>query len=344
VKLGVAPIEEVERDFKRAFSVIDDGDRVVRNLIVRQYVSVLQYSGRPEDAHRYAAEALIGSIEVFGPQHPETARAWNTIGRSWYYVGDGRRAKIALGLSAGITRKTLGPFHPDLGYNMVFESGLAFVEGDLSTALKKSREATAIYEQVFGPGHEQTLSRSGDSATMLVMLGRYSAGDARKSAYYREADGLLSRIIRTSEHNGVATAFYRDKHAAVQLYFGRIEAAESNALAAVVEAERIFGVKSPVLATAQSSLLQVRVAQGHCGDAQRLRNLLSLELSNEDERDFNDFVLLDMLYDSDIACGDAASALESYSALRRLSERMRLQHVFDTLPGPDTLPSKRRQR
>jgi serine/threonine-protein kinase len=341
---GSEPIEVVKRDFERAFSLIGKEDHAIRNRIGRQYVTVLQYSGHPEDAHRYASEALITSLDVFGPNHPETGRAWNTIGLTWYYRGDVRRTRIALRLSAAIIRGSVGRFHPDLGQSMLFESGLDFLAGDLPAALAKSREATAIYEHVFGPGHQETLRRFGDNANMLIMLGRYSAGEQRKAAYYREADALLSRIIRESERKRQTTTFFRDKHAAVQLYFGQIEAAQKNALAAVAEAERVYGAKSQLLGTARASLLQVRVAQGRCEDAQRLLGVLSPELMQEEERDFNDFLLLDYIYDTQIACGDKASARISYAALRRLAERKGLQDILDTLPKPETPPGRWRQR
>lgn len=345
IQYGSVPIDVIERDFSRAFALIANGNRVVRNRISLEYVNVLLHSNRNEEAHRYAAEALIGNLDVFGPRHPETGRAWRTIGTSWYAIDELRRAKIALKQSADITRKSLGRLHPDLGIIMLFEGALAGETGDLSTALAKTREATAIYEHVYGHSHKKTMGRYANTADALKHSARYSLNDQRKSDYYREADVLLSMAIRESERIGANTSFLRDDHAAVQLYFARVQDAEKNAVAAVSEADRAYGPDSRMSINAKHALLQVRTAQGRCVEARRLyESLFPLLGIKDDKLTYDDFYALDLFLDMQIACGDAASARSTYAMLKRIAQRNGYMEIFRTIPAPDTSPSAWRPR
>jgi tetratricopeptide (TPR) repeat protein len=138
-------------------------------------------------AFEHYRRALDAHLELFGPEHPETARAYANIGSTLSRLGRADDAEPYLLRALEGFERTLGPEHPHVGVvlNNLGNNYARAVRYD--DAIPYLRRALALREKVLGPEHNRVASTQYNLGTALLHTGRY---DEARELLQQAANGL----------------------------------------------------------------------------------------------------------------------------------------------------------
>lgn len=310
--------EPAEKDLRRALVVLGERSPMTANTVRRYLANLLILTNRRDEALSQASDLLESNRVLFGETHPETGRAWVLVAKARYYENDSEGATTALDRAAEIFDRSLGQRHPDFADALVTRDSIAYERGEYERAISIAREAVDVLERAYGPNHEATLKRRADLAFLLLQNGRKQVGE-RQRALFREAKPLLSEILRTGERQGLPIAYARDEYADMLLYDHEIDAAERQALRAIVEMGALFGAQSDYLDAAWTSMLKIRTAQGRYDEATVICARLLSQAEAVGQPPHEHYQLLELQLDIEIARGDAARIRRAYRAVEQVA-------------------------
>jgi hypothetical protein len=142
-----------------------------------------------------------------------------------------------------------------------------------------------------------------------------------KATYYREAEAILSDIIRNGESRGLRVGYARTERVAPLLFLNRIEEAEKEARIGLDESFSKDGDNGEEYRNASISMMQVRIAQGRFDEAIAVLGPRKKHLSPIDEDPEGHYQLEELMLDIEIARGDPKRVRSQYVKLRKIAER-----------------------
>lgn len=333
-------LADADVDLRRALVVLGDRSPTIQSALRRYLVNVLILSGRNEEAGREAAAVLGANLRIFGASHPETGRAWISVGKASFYLRDSEASRDAVAQGMRILEQQIGAAHPDLAEAIVIRGGLAFEAGDLPAVLSNARLAVGILEGAYGPRHEATLKRRADLALILLRNAEH-ADSVQQEVFYREAEALLSDAIEQGHRQGLPMGYARDEYADVLLHFGRLSDAESQTHIAISEMSSLFGADSDYVLPAYMSLMKVSTAHGRYDETVAIGSRLLTKTESEDKSSYTRFLVLDLLLANEIARGDPARIRHAYGEAERLAQRHGFMRMLERRRGPGIAPGRR---
>lgn len=323
-----------EADLRRGLQVLGDRAPAVASTLRRHLASMLNLAGRPEEAEREASAALEANRRIFGPAHPETGRAWATLGKTLFSLGEPARSREAIDRAIAIMAPQIGDDHPDVAEALVVRGGIAFEEGRLADALADARHALAALERAYGRRHEATLKRRTDLASLLI----YGAGDGGHSdAAYREAATLLADALDTGVRQGLPMGYARDEYANALLHLGRVDEADLQARLGIAETKALFGADTGYAAINYMVLMEVDTRRRDHDAADDLGAWLLAQCEPEDKSSYTRLLILTALLENAVGRGDAGRIRSAYRDVERFARRHGFEQALDTIAVPAAL-------
>jgi eukaryotic-like serine/threonine-protein kinase len=334
--------DEGEQDLRDALALVDDNDLIALNETRVALSNRLANKGDVDEAHRLVAEVLISSIEVFGPTHAQTGQAWIYVAKSWYQSQvDMRRAKIGLAQSEKILSNQFGPAHPMLEDVFMTRSALSLENDELEDALKYARRVVDIRQRSYG-AYSSSLETQDNLATILIALARSKSGK-QQEAYYREADSVLSKIIRDGEKLELDMGYARANRVGPLLYFKHIDEAERQAKFELDRTNAQYGADNFNTDAAATDLMWVRVAQGRYDEAAALLVPVLEHLPPIEESPHRHYKFQCILLDIEIARGDPTRIRAQYLHVRKIAERYGIMDALNARHVPGISPTAKHQ-
>ncbi len=138
-----------------------------------------------------AKELALTAEQVYGPDHPLTARAHNSVAMAHDRLGHDRDALPEVERALAIDRKALGPRHADT-INVLRNLGILIGRVEPAKAEPIYREVLAARLDTLGPAHADTIQAAMGLATLLAQIPHHA--DARPAAVrlLRMCDGLAA--------------------------------------------------------------------------------------------------------------------------------------------------------
>ncbi|MFO0635901.1 MAG: serine/threonine-protein kinase [Nannocystaceae bacterium] len=191
-----ANVADAAGDFKTArrstLAALDVWDRLQlhgpqRTLAIANLGRVAFRSQDWDTALQEFERAHAAAIEVFGPQHPDVAKALSNIASVRHATGDFAGAQRDLERSLAIFEAALPADHPSINMTLANVSALAYRQGRYAEAISAAERAIASYRRTQGPGTIRVAPSLINEALALSALGRNEEALAR----YREAATLF---------------------------------------------------------------------------------------------------------------------------------------------------------
>jgi eukaryotic-like serine/threonine-protein kinase len=320
VNKSMGRFDDEGKDLRSALAASDERKLGIRNGVRQALAMHLARKGEKEESHRLAADALVSSMKVFGPSHAETGTAWLTIAKTWYVCkSDQRRTLIALKLSEAILAREFGPIHPQLEDVIGMRVELTRRNEDWEEGLRYARQGVEIAERFHGPHFERTLIRKNDLAIALIGVANIKA-EKEKAPYYREADSILTGIIREGERRGLDMSSEHADRVVPLLYLKRIDEADREAQIgldnAASQGEQGVGMGHAKLRMANVRIAQRRFDEASALIASRLKYLPPIEKSP-----FDHYNMQGMLLYVEIERGDTERIRAQYEKVREVADR-----------------------
>lgn len=337
--VSVGRENEGEDDLRNALALVEESDLIIRNEMRDALSKRLTNKGEADEAHRITAEILISSIQSYGSEHAHTGRAWMLHAKSWYSNKvDIRRAKIGLVKSEGILSKQFGPLHPMLEDIFMLHMAISLENDQLEDALKYGRRIVEIKKRSYG-AYSSSFEIQDNLATILIALARSKSGE-QQEAYYREADNILSDIIRNGEKLGLDMGYARANRVGPLLYFKRIDEAERQARFELDRTIAEYGSDNFNTDAAATDMMWVRVSQGRYDEAAELLLPVLAHLPAVHESPHRHYKFQCILLDIEIARGDPARIRAQYLKVRRIAERYGIMDALNArhVPGINPRP------
>ncbi|MBN8214949.1 MAG: serine/threonine protein kinase [Xanthomonadales bacterium] len=320
VNASMGRFEKEREDIQAALAMIDGQDMATRNSVQIVIAINLARKGKIEEAHRLTSEILVRTEKEYGPAHVETGLAWLAAAKTWYGVRDVRRTEIALDQSESILTAQLGPNARTIVDVMTLRAALSNSQGDLDDAMKYMRRAVEISEKSYGTHSNATFLKK-ESLAMLINKMASKQSGALKATYYREAEAILSDIIRNGESRGLRVGYARTERVAPLLFLNRIEEAEKEAQIGLDESFSKDGDNGEEYRNASINMMQVRIAQGRFDEAIAVLGPRERHLSSIDADPEGHYQLQELILDIEIARGDPERIRTQYIKLRKIAER-----------------------
>ena len=343
VNKSMGRFEDEGKDLRSALAVTDDRNPGIRNGVRQALAMHLARSGNKAESHRLAADALVSSMKIFGASHAETGTAWLTIAKTWYTCkSDQRRTLIALGLSESILAREFGAIHPQLEDVIGMRIQLTRRNEDWEQGLEYARRGVEIAERFNGPHSEKTLIRKSDLATALIGVTSIKP-EKEQAPYYREADTILTGIIREGERQGLDMSADHAERVAPLLYLKRIDEADREAQIGLDKAASKGGEPGLAMKHAVFRMTNVRIAQRRFDEASallasRVKYLPPIEQSPSDHYDMQGMLLY-----IEIERGDAKRIRGQYQKVRKIAERYGFMDQLNAEEIPGINPSPQGQ-
>jgi serine/threonine-protein kinase len=335
-RMQLFQLKQAEADLRRGLAVLGTRSPAVANALRRHLANTLLLSGERKEADREAAQSLHDSLRIFGPEHPETGRAWLIYGKTRFFVEDKAAAVEAIDRATAIIGSQIGRDHPDLAEALVIRSATAFEEGRLQDAITDTRRSLSLLERAYGPGHEATLKRRTDLASLLI----FSADNGTAShpdATYREAASLLSDALVVGERQGLPMGYARDEYANVLLHLGRVDEADVQARLGISEVRAQFGPDTTYAAPDLMALMKVFTRQGHYDACDALGEWLLDKAAAETASHYSRFLVLATRLENAVARGDPARIRAAYREAEALARAQGFLPALEAIDVPETL-------
>jgi tetratricopeptide (TPR) repeat protein len=210
--------------------------------------------GAPAQAEPLLERALSIEEGVLGPHHPELASTLIDLGNAVYARGELQRCR-ALYERAIVLLEATKPDAAELGMALSNFAAVVGAQGDDAEALRRQRQALALFERTLGPNHLYVATTLGNIAS------REPPADAMRSieraiAIYESHD---------PEHPGIGYAF--NELADLHNTAGRSDLALAPAKRALAVREKKLGASHPDVAWSLHVLGDTLLAVGRVEEA-----------------------------------------------------------------------------
>ncbi len=228
---------------------------VVVSEFAREHAAVAYRRGQFEEAYARAERALALAQQGYGPQHPETASAYNSLAITLRGVGRPRQAADAFQHASDIH----GVVGPDSGRALQVELNLAVMHsvlGEPEQAVQRMEPLLPRIERVFGPLSEDYSDALAAHASFLANAERFEESitfTRRALAIIRSTVGEQGSDYAVALHNLSSSLSAAGRH----------EQAVDIARRALGVFEQVFGAEHPRVATALANVGVCESRLGH---------------------------------------------------------------------------------
>jgi tetratricopeptide (TPR) repeat protein len=136
--------------------------------------------------------------QVFGDEHPETAKTMNDLALLLRAQGDLEGARPLFERALAIRQKVLGPEHPGTANSLNNLANLLQRQGELAHARVLFERALTIREKVLGPEHPVTARSRNNLAVLLETQGDFAASRLLKERALDIHERMLGPEHRTT--------------------------------------------------------------------------------------------------------------------------------------------------
>jgi tetratricopeptide (TPR) repeat protein len=163
----------------------------------------------------YFQQALTNFQHSYGPEHPQTAMAWNCLGAGLGGKKDWTAAMNAYEKALAIRQRVLGPEHPDVAETLASMGTARQSQGRPDEALALLERGQAIERKTVGPESPAFSNSELNIGSVLLKLGRLDAAleHARHALAIRErlfdpqnpdvaVAAVLVAQVRLARHEG----------------------------------------------------------------------------------------------------------------------------------------------
>lgn len=237
--------DAAEADLRRAIAltaVRDPGTADTARIALSLLLRTKSDSAAKTEAVALARAVLDRRIHQYGPEHPETGRAWIALARGQVNTREWQPAHESLAKGSAILRRTLGDESPELIAPLILSAIFsANGEGTPADTERLHREALRIAIRAYGPAHRETYYARATLAVFLCDSVRHGRDvDGRMQA---EALRLLETNIEARRHQGLPAPFEWTHYTKALMLAGDIPRAEAALQQAIPEVERYYGRK-----------------------------------------------------------------------------------------------------
>lgn len=134
----------------------------------------LWHAGNYAEGQPYAEKAMALHEHVSGPEHPDTAKSLNILGRLLHSQGDYQGAWSVYERSLAIREKVLGLDHPDMAHSLNDLGTLLDAQGNYGKARPYYQRALTIREKALGPEHPDTVTSLNNLGSLLQSQENYA--------------------------------------------------------------------------------------------------------------------------------------------------------------------------
>ncbi|MBI4749669.1 MAG: tetratricopeptide repeat protein [Acidobacteria bacterium] len=278
--------------------------------------TALRQAGKYQNAQAVLQQAVTLAEQIFGPEHMDTAAAYNNLADVFASTDDFSKAESLYKRALAICEKIAGPEHLDTAITLNNLGQLYKSKGDFETALRYYQRSSSIIEKALGPEHPQT-------GAMLNNLGMLY----RAMGKTNQAEQLLQRTLEIwektlgPEHPQTITCL--NNLAGLCLVMGNYDRSLKLYQQVVVLREKVLGPNHPETAVSLNELATLLRIMGKYEQAEPLfrRSLASLEKSLGPEHSLIAKALNDgaTLYS---AKGDFAQAEALYQRALTMNEHL----------------------
>ena len=240
------------------------GQPEVRARLLATMSEVYANLGLHEDALPLAEETLRQRREVFGPEHPEVARAMVALGHLRDTRGEYDDAERELTAALEMRRRLLGPDHRDIVESLTALGNTRASRGRLDEAVALHREALEMARRVPIGDDPLVATCLENLGTALNLKGDYA--DAEKA--HRESLEIRTRLLGEDHPDTVSSV---NRMGQILIGLRRYEEAEQAERRFVELRRRLYGEESPDYAIALTNLAAVLKMRGRPAEAESLQ-------------------------------------------------------------------------
>ena len=234
----------------RAAAVIDRRGNKILDRIKLSFLraTIARSAKRSDEAIEHLEKAWALRVEAGLTEVPGAIRCLSTLGTEYIKSGDLERGEALAQQTDALSKRLLGPLHPNIGFNLVSRGRLNYAKNDPEAALRYYERARAIFVDSLGPEHMNVAAIDNARGLAYLRLGR--TADAQLA--YKVA--LQASIAaRGSEHLAVA---------AVRGNLGDLLRGNGLTKEAVEQHERALAIKIELLGEDHDEIALVRDTLG----------------------------------------------------------------------------------
>ena len=197
-------INRTEELYAHAYAIAQECDyekERCKNLLSK-YTGFLDKYAKYNKALGLMLHLLHLCEELYGLEHPDTAKSYNHIGGVYCALSDYAKALVCYHKSLAIREQVLGLEHPDTAtsYNNI---GLVyFNQGEYAEALEYYHKALTIRENLLGLDHPDTAISYNHIGGVYYVLGEY----AKALEYYHKSLAIFENVLGL-DHPDTATTY-----------------------------------------------------------------------------------------------------------------------------------------
>lgn len=299
--------------------------REIRCFLLNERGQVLEHLARYEEALASLDASLTACVEVFGPEHEETAVTLDAIGHSLFALGRYEEALERYRAALSIERKTLGEGHAFTGISHGNIARAFDYLGRYEEAVAGYRTSLGIVEAAFGEDHPEVSTCLGNLGVALKNLGRHDEA----LGYLRRALDIRQRSLG-GRHPATATAL--NNLARTLLLTGEPAAAVEPLVRALEVQRAVLGEDHPATSATCLNLSRALAALGR-GDEALVHARRAVEVDRRAYGDEHPETALSLHGVAQVLqdLRDFDGALEAYDQVVRLQSRVLGDDHPDTL-------------
>lgn len=264
--------------YERAIALSRERAPLIADQASVELASTYRQLSRHGEAVELAATLVEQRRQRLGETHPETGRAWLTLGAAQFWKGMPHDAMVSLERSERILSETLGDDHPETARARL-EIGLVQAslapDGDAEAIV---RPALAIIERAYGPDHMET---SRGVAILAAVLAVRAPSRPDPDAAWAEVIDLFARRVDIGRRQGLPTEHDRVVLIKARLRLGQVDLAQMEELEDIVSALRErFGPLHDTVHNARLALVEVYLAHRRIDDAKALLEQILREVTS----------------------------------------------------------------
>jgi tetratricopeptide (TPR) repeat protein len=235
-----------QRLFAHALTATEHSQR--HDAAPEHTASVMRRAGQYEQARaqltsarRLTERALAIDKTIYGPEHPEVARALNALSVVQRDLGDLEAARTTLQQALAIEETLYGAEHPRIAHSLSNLGLLHLDLGELEEARGILQHAVAVAKAVYGPEHPKI-------AMTLANLGlvHCNLGELEEARDIQRWVLAIDKAVDKPAHPEVACAL--NSLGVVRRELGDLEAARATLQQALAVEEALYGSEHPEVA------------------------------------------------------------------------------------------------
>jgi Tfp pilus assembly protein PilF len=198
-------------------------------------------------AWQLTQRALTMKEAIYGPEHPEVARALGGLGNVQRELGELESARVTLQRALAIDEAVFGPEDPHVAGTLTNLGIVQLLLGELEAARLTLKRALTIHEAVHGPEHADVACTLGNLGIVQRQLGRFE--EARSS---QQRVLAIEEAVHGPEHPEVARTL--NNLGLVQVKLGELGPARLTLQRALAINEAVHGPEHPEVARTLNNL------------------------------------------------------------------------------------------